>query len=48
MRTLWRQLTRDRLGLGPAARSERTERLTARTRTADRVVQSVCPFCAVG
>lgn len=48
MRTLWRQLTRDRLGLGVAARSKRTDRLTARTQTADRVVQSICPFCAVG
>jgi formate dehydrogenase major subunit len=48
VRTLWRQLTRDRLGLGVAARSRRTDALTARTQTADRVVQSVCPFCAVG
>ncbi len=48
MRTLWRQLTRDRLGLGPAARSRKTDQLVARTATADRVVQSVCPFCAVG
>jgi formate dehydrogenase major subunit len=45
---LWRQLTHDRLGLGPAARSKRSERLAPRTQTADRVVQSVCPFCAVG
>ncbi len=29
-------------------RSRRSETLTPRTRTADRVVQSVCPFCAVG
>ena len=48
MRTLWRQLTRDRLGLGPAARSRATDRLTPRTATADRVVPSICPFCAVG
>jgi formate dehydrogenase major subunit len=45
---LVRQLTRDPLGLGAAARSRRSEELTARTRTADRVVQSVCPYCAVG
>jgi formate dehydrogenase major subunit len=48
MRTLWRQLTRDRLGLGPAARSRHSEQLQPRTQTADRVVQSICPFCAVG
>src|SRR5213592_764604 len=38
----------DRLGLGRAARSERSERLQPRTATADRVVPSVCPYCAVG
>jgi formate dehydrogenase major subunit len=36
------------LGLGPAARSRRSETLTPRSKTADRVVQSVCPYCAVG
>jgi formate dehydrogenase major subunit len=45
---LWRQLTGDRLGLGPAAQSRHSQELTARTKTADRVVQSICPFCAVG
>src|SRR3954454_16192977 len=45
---LWRQLRGDRLGLARAARSKRSERLTARTATADRVVQSICPYCAVG
>jgi formate dehydrogenase major subunit len=45
---LWRQLRGDPLGLGRAARSKRTERLKARTATADRVVQSICPYCAVG
>ena len=45
---LWRQLTVDRLGLGPAAQSKRSRTLTPRTRTADKVVQSVCPYCAVG
>ena len=43
-----RQLAGDRLGLGRAAQSARSERLTPRTRTADKVVQSVCPYCAVG
>ena len=44
-----RQLTGpDPLGRGPAARSQRTEELTARTETADRVAHSVCPYCAVG
>ena len=38
----------DVLGRGPAARSRRTEELTPRTKTADRVVGSVCPYCAVG
>ena len=45
---LLRQLTADPLGLGSAARSRRSRELTARTQTADRVVQSVCPYCAVG
>jgi formate dehydrogenase major subunit len=45
---LWRQLRDDPLGLGRAARSKRSERLVARTATADRVVQSICPYCAVG
>jgi len=43
-----RQLQGDPLGLGRAARSKRSEALTPRTRTADKVVQSVCPYCAVG
>jgi formate dehydrogenase major subunit len=38
----------DTLGRGTAVRSARTEGLTPRTKTADRVVQSVCPYCAVG
>jgi formate dehydrogenase major subunit len=46
---LLRQLTgRDRLARGTAARSARSESLQPRTVTADRVVSSVCPFCAVG
>src|SRR5919107_5922344 len=48
MPPLIRQLTTDRLGLGRAAQSRRSEQLQPRTRTADRVVQSVCPYCAVG
>ena len=43
-----RQLAGDRLGLGRAAQSVRSEQLTPRTKTADKVVQSVCPYCAVG
>jgi formate dehydrogenase major subunit len=44
-----RQLTgSDPLGRGTAARSQRTEDVTARTVTADRVARSVCPYCAVG
>jgi formate dehydrogenase major subunit len=40
--------SRDLWGLGNSAASERTEALAARTKTADRVVASVCPYCAVG
>src|SRR3954464_11374715 len=39
---------RDPLGLGRAAKSRRSEALEPRTKTADRVVQSICPYCAVG
>ena len=38
----------DLLGRGPAVTSRRTRELEPRTVTADRVVQSVCPYCAVG
>ena len=41
-------LTRDRLGLAEAARSGASERLEPRTRSADRVAKSICPYCAVG
>src|SRR5213080_4526835 len=44
---LLRQLG-DPLGLGRAAQSRRSATLEPRTKTADRVVQSVCPYCAVG
>src|ERR1700689_3165143 len=40
--------TGDLLGRGPAVTSERTRAIAPRTATADRVVQSVCPYCAVG
>ena len=44
-----RQLTgSDRLGRGKAARSKGTDALQARTGQADRVVDSICPYCAVG
>jgi formate dehydrogenase major subunit len=44
-----RQLSgNDPLARGPAVRSPRTEQITARTVTADRVARSVCPYCAVG
>jgi formate dehydrogenase major subunit len=38
----------DLLGRGPAARSRRTEQLRPRVADADRVVKSICPYCAVG
>jgi formate dehydrogenase major subunit len=38
----------DPLGLGPAVRSERSRALKPRVDEADHVVQSVCPYCAVG
>ena len=40
--------TGDVLGRGPAVTSESTRATVPRTATADRVVQSVCPYCAVG
>ena len=38
----------DRTGRGAAVKSAASSRLTARTAAADRVVKSVCPYCAVG
>ncbi len=38
----------DRMGRGAAAKSRATSALRARTADADRVVGSVCPYCAVG
>ncbi|EFL28854.1 LOW QUALITY PROTEIN: formate dehydrogenase, major subunit, partial [Streptomyces himastatinicus ATCC 53653] len=46
---VYRQLTgTDPLGRGAAASSAATRELRPRTATADRVVKSVCPYCAVG
>jgi formate dehydrogenase major subunit len=46
---LLKQLTTsDRLALGKAAKSRHSEKLVARTATADRVARSICPYCAVG
>jgi formate dehydrogenase major subunit len=46
---VYRQLTgTDPLGRGQAAQSPRSAALTPRTRTADSVAHSVCPYCAVG
>lgn len=38
----------DRLGRGDAVKSAKSQTLHPRTRDADRVVDSVCPYCAVG
>ena len=38
----------DPLGLGKAAQSPRSQALRPRIEEADHVVQSVCPYCAVG
>jgi hypothetical protein len=46
---VYRQLAgADSLGRGAAARSGRSARLGPRTGSADAVVKSVCPYCAVG
>src|ERR1700709_2078796 len=46
---VFRQLKgQDPLGRGAAAMSEHTANLKPRTITADKVVKSVCPYCAVG
>ena len=46
---VYRQLSGpDPLGRGKAAESRRSAALAPRTQTADRVVSSVCPYCAVG
>jgi formate dehydrogenase major subunit len=38
----------DPLGLGPAVQSPRSKTLTPRIDEAEHVVQSICPYCAVG
>jgi formate dehydrogenase major subunit len=43
-----RQIRGDPLGLGRAAQSRRSRELRPRTDGAERVVRSVCPYCAVG
>src|SRR5699024_9641992 len=44
-----RQLrTSDRTGRGESGVSQKTGETAPRTTTADKVVQSVCPYCAVG
>jgi len=46
---VWKQLMKgDFTALGDSAKSPRSEQLAPRTRSADRVVKSVCPYCAVG
>jgi formate dehydrogenase major subunit len=44
-----RQITgKDKLALGKAAQSSHQANLVPRTRRADHVTKSVCPYCAVG
>ncbi|TVZ00732.1 dehydrogenase [Trebonia kvetii] len=46
---VYRQVTgADSFGRGAAVQSQVSAGLTARTATADTVVKSVCPYCAVG
>jgi formate dehydrogenase major subunit len=45
---LFRQFRGDPTARGAAAKSKRSAMLRPRTKTADRVVQSICPYCAVG
>jgi formate dehydrogenase major subunit len=46
---VFRQIAeRDPTGLGRTAFTGRTSGMEPRTKSADRVVQSVCPYCAVG
>jgi formate dehydrogenase major subunit len=46
---VYRQLRgADPLGRGAAAKSQASASLAPRTRTSDKVVKSVCPYCAVG
>jgi formate dehydrogenase major subunit len=43
-----KQLDGDPLGIGKAARSDRSAELVPRTHAADSVAHSICPYCAVG
>jgi formate dehydrogenase major subunit len=43
-----RQLRSDRLGLGWAARSAKSESSRPHTADSDTVARSICPYCAVG
>ena len=43
-----RQRGGDMFGRGAAVKSSRSDALRPRTATSDRVVKSVCPYCAVG
>jgi formate dehydrogenase major subunit len=46
---VFRQLTNgDPAGRGAAVKSGRSAQLVARTATADSIVKSICPYCAVG
>ena len=46
---VWKQIKdRDLTALDGSAASPRTDELMARTRSADKVVKSVCPYCGVG
>jgi formate dehydrogenase major subunit len=46
---VYRQLTgTDPLGRGPAAMSKHSAGLSPRTTRAQRIVKSICPYCAVG
>ncbi len=46
---VYRQLAgTDPLGRGAAAQSARSRELLARTERAEKVVRSICPYCAVG
>ena len=46
---LLRQLREgDPLGLGPSVQSPRSQKLVPRIDEAEHVVQSICPYCAVG
>jgi formate dehydrogenase major subunit len=45
---LFRQFRGDATARGAAAKSKRSAALEPRTKTADRMVRSICPYCAVG